>query len=145
MIVPQSYLKKAEDVGWHIAKQGALLICGGLGGVMEAASRGAKNGGGKTIGVLPGTDKNTANEYIDIPIVTGMGEARNIIIVRTADALIAVGGRFGTLSEIAFGLAFEKPIVGLDTWKYFENMIDCEIPEETKYRACTPNKYLRDF
>lgn len=123
-------LKKAEEVGWHIAKQGAILICGGLGGVMEAASRGAKNGGGKTIGVLPGTDKSSANQYIDIPIVTGMGEARNIIIVRTADALIAIGGRFGTLSEIAFSLAFEKPVVGLDTWKNLENMMYCETPEE---------------
>jgi len=123
-------LKKAEEVGWHIAQQGAILICGGLGGVMEAASRGAKKSGGKTIGVLPGDDKKTANRYIDIPIVTGMGEARNIIIVRSADALIAVGGRFGTLSEIAFGLAFEKSIVGLQTWENLENMIYRETAEE---------------
>lgn len=128
-------LKKAEEVGWHIAQRGAVLICGGLGGVMEAASRGAKKGGGTTIGVLPGTDKNAANAYIDIPIVTGLGEARNTIIVRTADALIAVGGRFGTLSEIAFSLAFEKPIVGLDTWKNLENMIYCGTPEKAVKRV----------
>jgi uncharacterized protein (TIGR00725 family) len=106
----------AEAVGREIAKRGALLICGGLGGVMESACRGAKAEGGTTIGVLPGTDAAEANAYVDIPIVTGMNQARNIVIVRTADAVIAIGGGFGTLSEMAFTLRFGKPLVGLATW-----------------------------
>ncbi len=123
-------LKDAEQVGYHIAQKNAILICGGLGGVMEAACRGAKKGGGTTIGVIPTTQKSDANEFIDIPIVTGFGEARNIIIVRSADALIAVGGRYGTLSEIAFGLAFGKPIVGLHTWQNLGQIIHVETPEQ---------------
>jgi len=123
-------LKAAEEVGYHIAQRGAILICGGLGGVMEAACRGAKKGGGMTIGVLPTADKLAANEFVDIPIVTGIGEARNSIIVRTADALIAIGGKYGTLSEIAFALAFGKPIVGLHTWQGIEGMIQSASPAE---------------
>ena len=123
-------LQDAELVGYHIAQKGAVLICGGLGGVMEAACRGAKKGGGMTIGVLPTTQKTDANEFVDIPIVTGFGEARNIIIVRTADALIAVGGKYGTLSEIAFALSFGKPIVGLHTWQNFEPIFYASQPDE---------------
>ncbi len=123
-------LKAAEEVGYHIAQRNAILICGGLGGVMEAACRGAKKGGGTTIGVIPTTQKSDANEFVDIPIVTGFGEARNIIIVRTADALIAVGGRYGTLSEIAFALAFGKPIMGLHTWQNLGQIIHVEGPEQ---------------
>jgi len=107
----------AEEVGRLIAKHGALLVCGGLGGVMEAASRGAKAGGGTTtIGILPGTSTREANAWIDIPIATGMGEARNVVIVQTADAVIAVGGEYGTLSEIAFALKSGKPVIGLRSW-----------------------------
>lgn len=123
-------LNDAEEVGYHIAQRGAILICGGLGGVMEAACRGAKKGGGTTIGVLPTADKFVANEFVDIPIVTGIGEARNSIIVRTADALIAIGGKYGTLSEIAFALAFGKPIVGLQTWQGIGQMIHVVSPVE---------------
>jgi len=123
-------LKDAEKVGYHIAQKNAILICGGLGGVMEAACRGAKKGGGRTIGVIPTTQKSDANEFVDIPIVTGFGEARNIIIVRSADALIAVGGRYGTLSEIAFALAFGKPIVGLHTWQNLGQIIHVESPQQ---------------
>ncbi|MCI0495902.1 TIGR00725 family protein [candidate division KSB1 bacterium] len=126
----EELLKAAEEVGYHIARRGAILICGGLGGVMEAACRGAKKGGGTTIGMLPTADKFAANEFVDIPIVTGIGEARNSIIVRTADALIAIGGKYGTLSEIAFALAFGKPIVGLQTWQGFEGLIQCDSPVE---------------
>jgi uncharacterized protein (TIGR00725 family) len=106
----------AEAVGRRLAEEGAVLICGGRGGVMEAACRGAKGAGGLTIGVLPGTSRRHANPYVDIPIVTGLGEARNAIITRTAEAVIAIGGSYGTLSEIAFALGFGTPVVGLGTW-----------------------------
>lgn len=109
-------LAAAEEAGRLIAKKGAILVCGGLGGVMEAASRGVKTGGGLTIGILPQDHKRDVNEYIDVPIVTGLGIGRNVIIARTADALIAVGGEYGTLSEIAFALQMEKPVVGIGTW-----------------------------
>ncbi|MCU0645959.1 MAG: TIGR00725 family protein [bacterium] len=121
---------KREEVGYQIAQRKAILICGGLGGVMEAACRGAKQEGGTTIGVLPGIDKFSANKFVDIPIVTGIGEARNSIIVRTADALIAIGGKYGTLSEIAFALAFGKPIVGLQTWQGINGIIQSASPAE---------------
>jgi len=106
----------AEEVGRALAEAGAVLVCGGRGGVMEAACRGAKRAGGVTVGVLPGLDAGEANPYVDIPIVTGMGEARNAIIARTAEVAIAVGGSYGTLSEIALALSFDRPVVGLKTW-----------------------------
>ncbi len=123
-------IQLAEEVGAGIAKRDAILICGGLGGIMEAASRGAKSAGGLTIGILPGTDKSEANAFIDIPIVTGMSVARNVIITRTADAVIAVGGFYGTLSEIAYSLAFDKPVIGLKTWEVDENIRYTETAEE---------------
>ena len=107
----------AEQVGRELAQRGATVVCGGLGGVMEAACQGAKNAGGRTIGILPGKDHRGANPYVDIPIVTGIGEARNSIVVRTARAIIAVGGEYGTLSEIAFALKFGVPVIGLGTWQ----------------------------
>lgn len=120
-------LLRAEETGRLIARSGFLLVCGGLGGVMEAAARGAKSAGGTTIGILPQPDRFSANPYIDIPVATGFGDGRNVIIVRTADLLIAVGGAYGTLSEIAFALKMEKPVIGLTSW---------EIPGMTK--AATP-------
>ncbi|MFA5771574.1 MAG: TIGR00725 family protein [Thermoplasmata archaeon] len=108
--------KIAEEVGKKIAENGATLICGGLTGVMEAVCKGAKSAGGITIGILPGTSKKDANRYVDIPIATGISFARNTIIVRTADVCIAVDGRYGTLSEIAFGLNVGTPIIALKTW-----------------------------
>jgi uncharacterized protein (TIGR00725 family) len=110
-------LALAEDVGTEIARHGAILICGGLSGVMESAARGARQAGGLTVGILPGTDARDANAYIDVPVVTGMGEARNVIIARTADAVIAIGGAYGTLSEIALALRGGVPVVGLGTWQ----------------------------
>ncbi len=107
----------AESVGRELARRGAALVCGGLGGVMEAACRGAKSEGGLTIGILPGFGRREANPYVDIPVVTGMGEARNVIVVRTAQAVIAVDGEFGTLSEIAHALKRGIPVVGLNTWQ----------------------------
>ncbi len=106
----------AEEVGRLIAENNYLLICGGLFGVMEAACKGAKNGGGTTIGVLPGLTKAGVNGYVDIPIVTGMADARNLIIVRSSAVVIAIGGEHGTLSEISFCLKFNVPLVGLKSW-----------------------------
>jgi uncharacterized protein (TIGR00725 family) len=106
----------AEAVGREIARRGAVLVCGGRGGVMEAACRGAKAEGATTVGILPGTDRREANAYVDVPVVTGLGEARNAIIVRTADAVIAVSGGYGTLSEIGLALKMGRPVVGLGTW-----------------------------
>jgi uncharacterized protein (TIGR00725 family) len=110
-------LAVAETVGRLIAKRGAMIVCGGLGGVMEAAAKGAQAEGGTTIGILPQNTKDSANPYIDVPVATGFGEGRNVVIVRTADALIAVGGEYGTLSEIALALKMEKPVIGLRTWE----------------------------
>jgi uncharacterized protein (TIGR00725 family) len=106
----------AEEVGRGLAEAGALLVCGGLGGAMEAACRGAKAAGGTTLGLLPGRDRADANPYVDVAVPTGLGEARNALVVRTADALIAVAGEYGTLSEIALALKTGKPVVGLGTW-----------------------------
>jgi len=107
----------AYEVGRLVAKSGAYLICGGYGGVMAESARGARDAGGTTIGVLSGVDRAEANPAIDIPIVTGMRDARNIIIARTAHGVIAVSGGFGTLTEIGFSLICRVPLVGLRTWK----------------------------
>lgn len=109
--------RAAFEVGCEVARAGAVLVCGGLGGVMESAARGGREQGGVTIGILPGPDKKEANPYIDFPIPTGLGHARNALVVRSSDALIAVGGGYGTLSEIALALKMGKPVVGLSTWK----------------------------
>jgi len=106
----------AYQVGRGIAERGGILICGGMGGVMEAACKGAREAGGLTIGILPGNSIESANPYVDIPIATGFGEARNVIITRTAQALIAIDGKYGTLSEIAFAIIFRKPVIGINTW-----------------------------
>jgi uncharacterized protein (TIGR00725 family) len=116
----------AEEVGERIAEAGAVLVCGGLGGVMEAASKGAKKQGGTTIGILPGIDKNYASPYIDFPIVTGLGEGRNLLVVRNSDAVIAFPGEYGTLSEIAFCLKLGKPVVGLSTWEVSDKIIQAK-------------------
>ncbi len=108
--------KIAEQVGQEIARMGATLICGGLSGVMQAACKGAKSAGGRTIGILPGHDKKEANPYVDIPIVTGLGYMRNNLVVKNADMVIAIDGKEGTLSEIAFALQMKKPILGVNTW-----------------------------
>jgi len=112
----RSLKKEAEEVGRLIAHNGGVLVCGGLHGVMASASKGAKKAGGLTIGILPQDYKRHANPYIDVAITTGLGIGRNVIIARTADALIAVGGEYGTLAEIAFGLQMKKPVIGICTW-----------------------------
>ncbi len=109
--------KLAEEVGRELAKRGAVVICGGLNGVMEAVCRGAKSEGGLTIGILPSNNRLDANPYVDIPIITGLGYARNSIVARSGQAVIAVGGKYGTLSEIAYALQDKIPVIGLGTWK----------------------------
>jgi len=106
----------AEEVGRELARRGAALVCGGLGGVMEAACRGASSEGGITIGILPGDSQHAANLYVEIPIVTGTGYARNLAVVKSGQAVIAVGGSYGTLSEISHALQSGIPVIGLNTW-----------------------------
>lgn len=103
-------------MGRELGGRGVVLVCGGLGGVMEAACRGAKDAGGTTVGILPGTDRAAANPFVDVAVATGLGEARNALVVRAADAVIAIGGGYGTLSEIALALKAGKRVVGLETW-----------------------------
>jgi len=110
-------VQTAEEVGRVIAERGWFLFTGGLGGVMEAASRGAREAGGRVVGILPGADPATANPYVEIAIATGMGHARNTILVQSVDAVVAVGGGHGTLSEIAIAAKTLKPVVGLHTWE----------------------------
>ncbi len=109
--------RMAYEVGRGLAEAGAYLICGGLGGVMEAACRGAREAGGLTIGILPGPFRGDANPYVDVTIATDMGQARNAIIVRTADSVIAVGGEYGTLTEMAMALKMGKRVVALNSWR----------------------------
>jgi uncharacterized protein (TIGR00725 family) len=109
--------RTAEEVGRGLAEAGVIVVCGGLGGVMEAACRGAKAGGGTAVGILPGASREDANRYVDVAIPTGLGELRNGLVVRAADALVAVGGEFGTLSEIALALKARKPVVALGGWE----------------------------
>jgi len=111
----------AETVGRELAVRGAILVCGGLGGVMEAACKGAQSEGGVTIGILPGESRQAANPYVQIPIVTGIGHARNLAVVKSAQAVIAIGGSYGTLSEIGHALRSGIPVIGLNTWSLSRN------------------------
>jgi len=112
--------KKVEQIshkiGKIVAKVGAILVCGGLGGVMKAACAGAKSGGGATIGILPGENKQGANPFVDIALPTGIGYNRNVLVVKSADIVVAIDGKYGTLSEIAFALLAKKPVIGVGTW-----------------------------
>ncbi len=128
-------LREAEDAyaaGKGIAGAGAVLICGGLGGVMEAACRGAREAGGTTVGILPGTEGG--NPFLSITIRTGLGHARNVLVVRSADAVIAIGGSHGTLSEIALALKTGRPVFGIRTWD-IPGVVPCESAEEAVRRA----------
>jgi len=122
--------EQARRIGEGIAKMGAILVCGGLGGVMEGACRGASEAGGKTVGILPGPDRSHANPYVTIPIATDLGHARNILIVRSSDLLIAISGGHGTLSEISIALKLKKPVVGLSTWPDMKGVQYVSTPEE---------------
>ena len=125
----------AVKVGKGIAERGGILISGGLGGVMEAGCRGAKEAGGMTIGGLPGMHQDDANEYVDIPIPSGMGYARNIIIVNSSDSVIAINGKYGTLSEIAFCLQFGVPVISLFSWQVDPAVIIADSPEQAVEKA----------
>ncbi|KPL20048.1 MAG: hypothetical protein AMJ92_00640 [candidate division Zixibacteria bacterium SM23_81] len=124
----------AEKVGRELAGQGCVVVTGGLGGVMEAACKGAKSANGLTVGILPGFNAGDANEYVSIPIVTGLNHARNAIVVRSADAIIAINGQYGTLSEIALGLAIGIPVVGLKTWD-ISGLVSAKTAKEAVDRA----------
>jgi uncharacterized protein (TIGR00725 family) len=139
--VPPQVAELAEEVGRQIARRGAVLVCGGLGGVMEAACRGASSEGGLTIGILPGENRRTANPYVKIPIVTGAGYARNVAVVKSAQAVIAIDGSYGTLSEIGHALQSSIPIIGLNTWSLSINgqadnsIIPADSPEDAVSKA----------
>jgi len=126
----------AEEVGRLIAEAGAVLVCGGLGGVMDAAARGCEAGGGLSIGILPGERRDPASPHLTVSVPTGLGEARNALVVRAADAVIAIGGEFGTLSEIALALKAGTPVVGLTTWELAKEgslvhaIVQTETPQE---------------
>lgn len=124
----QEEARMAEIAGRELAGRGAVLICGGEGGVMEAACKGAQEAGGVTVGILPGDSRQSANPFVMIPVVTGIGSARNIIVVKSAQAVIAVGGGYGTLSEISLALKNRIPVIGLNTWAFSrENVPDDSI------------------
>ena len=117
-------LATAEDLGRALADAGCILVCGGLGGVMNAAARGAEAGGGVSIGILPGDERDVASQHLTVAIATGFGEARNAIVARSADVVIAVGGEFGTLSEIALALKMGTPVIGIGTWELGRDDLD---------------------
>jgi uncharacterized protein (TIGR00725 family) len=122
--------KRAEVVGRLLAEHGAAVVTGGLGEVMAAASRGAKSAGGTTIGILPGETRAGANPWVDHVVVTGIGHARNLAVVASADAVIAVGGRYGTLAEIGFALTLARPVVVLEPGWEVEGAQRAATPEE---------------
>jgi uncharacterized protein (TIGR00725 family) len=126
--------KKLRDmaavVGAYVAEHGGVVVCGGMGGIMEGAARGAREAGGTTIGILPTDDRNDANEFIDFAIPTGFGEARNIMVVRAADVVVAFPGKYGTLIEMAFALNARKPVISVNAWKLGDEIRQVETPEE---------------
>ncbi|MFC1513656.1 TIGR00725 family protein [candidate division KSB1 bacterium] len=132
---PENTYEIALQVGKEIAMREAILVCGGLYGVMEAACKGAKSAGGLTIGILPGVGIDECNKYIDIPIATGMGIARNSIIAHTGRVAVAVDGKYGTLSEIGYFLQLGKPVIGLNTWDISEKVITAETPASAVEKA----------
>jgi len=129
----------AEQVGRLVAQAGAVLVCGGLGGVMDAAARGAESVGGISVGLLPGEERDEAGPHLTVAVPTGLGEARNALVVRAADAVIAISGEFGTLSEIALALKMGKPVVGLSTWELAKG----GRPVDAIVRATTPEEAVK--
>ncbi len=127
-------LAVAEEIGARLASRGAVVVTGGLGGVMQAASRGAAQAGGGAVGLLPGLDRAEANQWVTIALPTGLGELRNGLVVRAADVVIAIGGAYGTLSEVALALKAGKPVVGVGTWA-IEGVLAVVGPEEAVERA----------
>lgn len=141
--------KIAWEVGRLIAENRGILICGGLGGVMESACKGAKEAGGLTIGILPGRKKEDANPYVDIAIPTGLGEARNMLVIFNSDAVIAIDGSYGTLIEISYALLHNKPVFGIKTWHLYQDdiedkaVIHCHNPQEAVSKAIQAVRSLR--
>ena len=131
-------LETAEELGRLLAESGHVLVCGGLGGVMNAAARGAASAGGTSVGILPGDERVGASQYLTVAVATGFGEARNAIVARSADAVIAVGGEFGTLSEIALALKMGRPVIGLGTWALGRDDLD----RDPIIRAETPSEAM---
>jgi uncharacterized protein (TIGR00725 family) len=127
---PDTIYGLAKEVGYEIGKRGWMLVCGGLGGVMEGAAKGCHEAGGLTVGLLPGLEKTSANPYISIPIPTGLDEGRNLVLVRTADVLISIAGGYGTLSEIALALRMNKMVIGLETWQDIRGVHYVSSPQE---------------
>jgi uncharacterized protein (TIGR00725 family) len=136
-VCSEKIMDLAEEVGREIAKRKGILICGGMTGVMEAAARGVKKAGGLTIGIMPGESADEANPFIDIPIVTGLRDARNIIVIRSSEAIIAIHGKFRTLSEIAFALKFKIPVIGLQTWEVSQDIVCASNAVEAVEKAFT--------
>ena len=132
-------LETAERLGEELGGRGHTIVCGGLHGVMEAACRGANAAGGQTIGILPGSDPDAANEYVDIPIATGLGDARNVLVVMNGSAVVAIDGSYGTLSEIAHALNADRPVIGLDTHE-----VDGVIPVDSPRAAADRIDTLTD-
>lgn len=126
---PEDYSMGVE-VGKRLAENEITVICGGMFGIMEAVCKGAYEAGGETIGILPGSDPSEANEYVTIPIATGMGIARNVVIVRSANACIAIDGKYGTLSEIAYALQLQKPVITLNSWEQIPGTIPVKTAKE---------------
>ncbi len=120
----------AYEIGFLLGKEGALIYTGGLGGVMESACRGALSAGALTIGILPGNKAEEANPYVLIPIITDMGQARNVILVRSAEVVVSIGGGYGTLSEIALALKMWRPVIGINTWKDIPGVHYVKTPQE---------------
>jgi uncharacterized protein (TIGR00725 family) len=125
----------AEEVGRRLAEAGAIVISGGLGGVMEAVARGARAGGGLAVGILPGSHHREANPHVDVVIVTGLGHARNALVSQSSHALIALAGEHGTLSEIALALKMGIPVIGLGAWGEIQGVVPARSPEEAVSEA----------
>jgi uncharacterized protein (TIGR00725 family) len=131
----RTLLDLARAVGREVARADGVLICGGLGGVMAGACRGAREAGGRTIAIVPGPDPSTANPWAEVVIATGLGHARNVLVVQSGDAVIALPGSFGTLSEVALALKVGRPVVGLGAWGDIEGVVAVESPEEAVRQA----------
>ncbi len=134
----EDVFRTAEKIGADIAESGAILVCGGRGGVMEAACKGAKSKGGLTVGILPSLDGHDANKHLDVAITTGIGYARNSIVVSSADAVIAVNGSTGTLSEIAMALNLGKPVVVVEGSGGVSEMIRKSFPDDPRIGKIVP-------
>lgn len=134
---PADLRELAFEVGRAIARRGAILVCGGRGGVMEAAAAGAQSAGGHTVGILPGYHRREANPHIEFAIATGLGEARNVIVVASADAVVAMAGEGGTLSEIGLALKLGRPVVALRSWNEIAGLARADDPEKAVELALT--------